>query len=156
MWSGPGEGEHIWLPNSYATILVPGEAVDGRFSLMEFGAAHHMSPPLHTHPQDETFFMLDGVMTFQLGEERLLLEAGATAVVPRGVRHTWRADSESVRMLVVSTPAGIDRLFRDLGFPAPSPTLPPPGAPERSLEEIEEICRLHRHDNYGPPIGPDE
>src|SRR3954470_16708093 len=36
MWSGLGEGEQRWFLGTLATIRVSGEAVDGRFALIEF------------------------------------------------------------------------------------------------------------------------
>jgi quercetin dioxygenase-like cupin family protein len=137
-----------------ATIIVAGEAVDDRLALIEFLAPRNLSPPLHTHPQDETFIILEGGLTFQLGDEPLFaVEAGATVVAPAGVRHTWRVDSDTTRMLVISTPAGLDRLFRDAGVPAHSATLPPPDAGP-APEIVEQALRTHRHDNLGPPIAP--
>src|SRR3954466_1715013 len=103
------EGERLWFVGTLATIKVPGEAVGGRFALLEFLLPHHASPPLHPHPQDETFTLLDGHMTVQAGDDRFELEAGGTAAVPMGVPHTFRVDSDSARMLVLSTPAGLER-----------------------------------------------
>jgi hypothetical protein len=63
-WSAPGEGERLWFVGTLATIRVPGEAVDGRFALIEFLFPRHASPPLHTHPQDESYerFVRDGAV----------------------------------------------------------------------------------------------
>ena len=36
LWSLAGEGEHIWFLGSLVTIKVPGEAVEGRCTLIEF------------------------------------------------------------------------------------------------------------------------
>jgi len=82
--SGPGEGERLWFVGTLATIRVPGEVVDGRFALIEFLFPHHASPPLHTHPQDESYFVLEGRLTVQAGDRRFELEAGAAAVFPPG------------------------------------------------------------------------
>ena len=60
------------------------------------------------------------------GAERFQLGPGAAAVVPRGVPHTFRVDSETARVLLLSTPAGIERFVRDASVPAAAPTLPPP------------------------------
>src|SRR5256885_11063161 len=104
-WSGPGEGERLWFLGTLATIRVPGEATDGRFALIEFLFPRHASPPLHTHPQDESYVVLEGHLTIQAGGRRIELEAGGAAVVPMGVAHTFRVDSETSRVLVLSTPA---------------------------------------------------
>src|SRR5947209_2727014 len=125
MASGPGEGERLWFLGTLAVIRVPGDATDGRFALIEFLFPHLASPPLHTHPQDESYIVLDGRLTVQAGSRRFELESGATAVVPMGVAHTFRVDSETARVLVLSTPAGLDRLVLDGSTRAERPTLPP-------------------------------
>jgi quercetin dioxygenase-like cupin family protein len=156
MWSAPGEGEHLWFLGTAATIKVPGEAVQGRFALIEFLFPHHASPPLHTHPQDESYFVLEGRLIVQAGERRFELEPGAAAVVPIGVAHTFRVDSETARVLVLSTPAGIERFVREGGVPASAPGLPPADAPRPSPQELDEIFRAHGQVNVGPPLGPQD
>ena len=75
--------------------------------------------------------MQEGLLTLQAGEQRIQLAAGAAAVVPMGVAHTFRVDSESARVLVLSTPAGLERLVRDGSVPATRQTLPPDQRPLR-------------------------
>ena len=53
--SNPGAGEQRWFLGTLATIRVPGEAVDGRFALIEFLFPQYASPSRHTHPQDESY-----------------------------------------------------------------------------------------------------
>src|SRR5213079_278950 len=125
-WSAPGEGERLWFVGTLATIRVPGEAVDGRFALIEFLFPQLASPPLHTHPQDESYFVLEGELTLQAGERRFELGPGGAAVVPAGVGHTFRVDSDTAKVLVLSTPAGIEQMVRDGAMAADSATLPPP------------------------------
>src|SRR3954449_6351629 len=128
-WSGREEGERLWFLGTLAVIKIPGEASGGRFALIEFLFPQHASPPLHTHPQDESYFVLEGRMTIQAGDQRFQLEAGAAAAVPIGVPHTFRVDSATARVLVLSTPAGLERMVRDGAMPASTPTLPPVDAP---------------------------
>jgi quercetin dioxygenase-like cupin family protein len=154
-WSGADEGEQRWFLGTLAVIRVPGDATDGRFALIEFLFPHLASPPLHTHPQDESYIVLDGRLTVQARSKRFELEAGATAVVPMGVAHTFRVDSETARVLVLSTPAGLDRLVLDGSTPAETPTLPPVDATRPSPDELERIFRAHGQVNVGPPLGPD-
>jgi quercetin dioxygenase-like cupin family protein len=155
-WSGPGEGERLWFLGTLATIKIPGEATDGRFALIEFLFPHGASPPLHTHPQDESYVVLEGRLTIQAGEQRFELEAGGAAVVPMGVAHTFRVDSDTARVLVLSTPAGLERFVRDGSVPATAATLPPPDAPRPSPEELEAVFRAHGQVNLGPPLGPED
>jgi quercetin dioxygenase-like cupin family protein len=153
-WSGAGEGEQLWLLGTLATIRVSGQATDERFALIEFLFPRHASPPLHTHPQDESYIVFEGLLTVQAGEQRFQLEAGAAAVVPMGVSHTFRVDSDTARVLVLSTPAGLERMIRDGSIPASAPTLPPNETPRPSPMRLESIFRAHGQVNLGPPLAP--
>ena len=64
-WSAAGDGESLWFLGTLATIRVPGQAVDDRYALLEFLFPHGASPPLHTHPQDESYVVLEGRLTIQ-------------------------------------------------------------------------------------------
>ena len=156
VWSAPEQGERLWFLGTLAIIRVPGEAVDGRFALIEFLLPRHASPPLHTHPQDESYIVLEGQLTVHAGSERFRLDAGATGVVPAGVAHTFRVDSDTARVLVLSTPAGIERFVRDGSVPAMAPTVPPAETPRPSPEQLEQIFRSHSQTNLGPPLAPDD
>jgi hypothetical protein len=135
---------------------VPADAVAGRYALMEFLLPHLASPPLHTHPQDESYFVLEGRLTIQAGEQRFELESGGAAAVPMRVPHTFRVDSDVARVLVLSTPAGIEGFVREAGVPASAPTLPPADAPRPSAEELDRIFAAHGQITVGPPLGPDD
>jgi quercetin dioxygenase-like cupin family protein len=155
-YSASGEGERLWFVGTLATIRVPGEAVDGRYALLEFLLPRHASPPRHTHPQDESYVVLDGRLTIEAGDRRFELGPGGTAAVPMGLAHTFRVDSDMARVLVLSTPAGLERLVRDAGVPATAPTLPPPATPRPSDQELARIFERHGQVNLGPALGPED
>jgi quercetin dioxygenase-like cupin family protein len=150
--SAAGEGEARWFLGTLATIRVPGESVGDRYALIEFVFPHGASPPVHTHPQDESYIVLDGALTIQAGDDRFELEPGGVAAVPAGVPHTFRVESETAQVLVLSTPAGLERMIRDASVPATERRLPPASAPRPSAEELEQIFREHGQVNFGPPL----
>jgi quercetin dioxygenase-like cupin family protein len=152
----PSEPEHRWFVGTLAIIRVPGEAVGGRFALIEFLFPRHASPPLHTHPQDESYVVHEGQLTLKLHDTRLELGAGGVAVAAMGTPHTFRVDSETARVFVLSTPAGLERFVRDGSTPAGSATLPPPDAPRPTAEELDRVFRDHGQINVGPPLLPGE
>ena len=155
-WTAPDEGERLWFLGTLATIKVPGEASHGRFALIEFLFPRYASPPLHTHPQDESYIVLEGTLTVKAGDQRFELTPGAAAVVPMGVAHTFRVDSDTARVLVLSTPAGLERMVRDGSVTATTPTLPPKGTARPSPERLEGVFRAHGQINVGPPLAPDD
>jgi quercetin dioxygenase-like cupin family protein len=156
IWAGTGAGEQRWFLGTLGTIMLPGEASDGRFALIEFLFPRGASPPLHTHPQDESYIVIEGRLTVHAGDEQFHLEPGGAAVVPIGIPHTFRVDSETARVLVLSTPAGLERLVRDCSVPAGAATLPPVDTPRPSPDELERIFREHGQVTVGPPLGPAE
>lgn len=69
-------------------------------------------PPLHHHAFDETFCILEGELTFQLGSERVVGHAGDTLFVPRGDHHTLaNLSAATARYLLVCTPGGFEQKF---------------------------------------------
>lgn len=69
-------------------------------------------PPLHHHAFDETFIVLEGELTFQLGDDRALGRAGDTLFVPRGDVHTLaNLSSGPARYLLICTPGGFEQKF---------------------------------------------
>jgi quercetin dioxygenase-like cupin family protein len=153
-WSESGGGQRRWFLGTLATIRLPGEASGGRLAVIEFLFPRHASPPLHTHPQDESYIVLDGELTIASAGERFTLTTNGVAVVPMGVPHTFRVDSDTARVLVLSTPSGLERMVIDASVPATAATLPPPDAPRPSPEELGRIFEAHGQVNCGPPLAP--
>jgi quercetin dioxygenase-like cupin family protein len=94
-------------------VLVRSEQSDGRVAVMDNRVgARFAGPRLHHHDFDELFCVLEGELTFQLGEQRVTRRAGELAFAPRGVHHTFanHGDREA-RTLIVCTPAGFERHF---------------------------------------------
>jgi mannose-6-phosphate isomerase-like protein (cupin superfamily) len=71
--------------------------------------------PWHVHHRDdEAWFVLEGALCVQSGEERVELAAGAAVLVPRGTPHTyWNPGPEPVRYLLIMTPR-IHRLIQQI------------------------------------------
>jgi quercetin dioxygenase-like cupin family protein len=153
-WSAPGDGEQWWFLGTLATIRVPGEAVGDRYALIEFQFPQWASPPRHTHPQDESYIVLEGSLTVVTDSERFVLAEGAAGAVPMGTGHTFRVDSKGARVLVLSTPAGLERMVRDASVPADASMLPPPDTPRPAPKELERIFTAHGQVNLGPPLEP--
>ena len=68
--------------------------------------------------------------------------------------HTFRVDSPTARMLVLSTPAGLEDFYRACAVPATAATLPPPDTPRPAPGRLRAIFAEHRVLDVGPPLGP--
>jgi quercetin dioxygenase-like cupin family protein len=152
----------LWFLGTVAHIRLDGEQTGGRFALWDAVLPRGAAPPLHSHPQDETFYLLEGEVTAWLVEhagdtewvesEAATCRVGAVVFAAGGTPHTFRVESDTARLLFLSTPAGIEDYVRSLAEPSAWPWLQPPAdgpriAPER-IQEVERKLGIVRH---GPP-----
>jgi quercetin dioxygenase-like cupin family protein len=147
--------EPLWFLGTLARIKLDGRQTGGRFALWDGEFPHGASPPLHSHPQDETFYVLEGEVTVWLGDgEPQVCRQGAVAFAPAGCPHSFRVESDTARMLFLSTPAGIEEYVTALAEPAQWPWLqPPPDGPRVSPERIAEVEERLGMVRHGPPPG---
>ncbi len=69
----------------------------------------------HRHNQsEETFYVLEGVLTVKLGDQLYHLRAGSYVFIPRGTPHAQgNLTDMPVRFITTVTPGGIEEFFRD-------------------------------------------
>ena len=127
-------------------VLLRSEQTEGQLSVIETAPARGVGPPLHHHPFDEAFYVLDGQLTFQLRDELLTAGPGELVFAPRRVPHTFANLSDApARQLIVCTPAGFERYFARMA--ADHQGVDPP---DWALQPLPEVTRV------GPPINPEQ
>jgi quercetin dioxygenase-like cupin family protein len=111
----PGDGEQlVWFD---ATITR--KASDPGIGVIECTIGAGEEPPLHVHDgEDEWFYLLDGRVTFHVGDENFDGVAGSFVSFPRGIPHTFTVESGTARFLILNTPGGFERMF-ELGPKTP-------------------------------------
>jgi mannose-6-phosphate isomerase-like protein (cupin superfamily) len=150
-----GEGEAWWWYGLLATIKATEEQTGGQYALVEILAPDGYESVLHVHHQeDEGFYILEGEMTFYVGDQTIKARPGSFLFGPKDVPHAFRVDSGPARLLFVLSPAGFEGLIRELGEPARSLTVPP--QPEEAPPDEAEMERLAASDaRYGAEsLGP--
>jgi mannose-6-phosphate isomerase-like protein (cupin superfamily) len=111
-------------------VRLRSEQTKGRLAVLENRvSADFAGPPLHVHPDfDEAFYVLEGELTFQFGDERRTASAGTLVFAPGETPHTYANHSgEEARVLLICTPAGFERYFDRLAAQFTG-TEPPPEA----------------------------
>jgi quercetin dioxygenase-like cupin family protein len=98
-----GGGVHRWLATSADT--------GGSFLLFEDEMGGGKSTPLHTHPADETMYVLEGDIRMHLDGAEHDVAAGGMAFAPRGVPHAFLVTSDSARVLWLHTPATCEGFY---------------------------------------------
>ncbi len=92
-------------------VLLRGEESDSQVAVVESTMpAGAPGPPLHSHAFDEAFYVLDGELTFQLGDRKSVANAGELVFARRGQPHTLSNPGDApARYLLIITPAGFER-----------------------------------------------
>lgn len=115
-----------WIDGLVEVVLTAAES-DGQLGMWSFTGAAGAAAPLHVHHnEDEQFHILEGTVTFFVGEERIEAGPGDVVNLPRGVPHAYHNTSE-VRAVGSCTPGGFEAFFLEAGKPPDSgdgPSIP--------------------------------
>jgi len=148
---GVGEGEARWWLGSLAIIKAAGKDTGGNYTLVEVMEPQGGDGPLHVHyREDEGFWILEGQLTFQIGDETLKAGPGSFIFGPKGVPHSYRVDVGPARILFILSPAGFEEFIYATSEPARSLTLPPPAESPPEAAEMESLAARARE--YGAEI----
>ena len=119
----------IWAFGDLMTIVLSGAETDGRAFVMRQVVPRHVRPPgLHRHANEDHLWSVEsGRGRFYVGDAVTEGGPGTIAWGPRGIPHAFSADTDELHVLVVTTPAGLETYFAEVGEPAGSDSPPAPG-----------------------------
>jgi quercetin dioxygenase-like cupin family protein len=139
-------GPCYWGPGDRYTFLVTGAQSNGAYFIMEGIIPPGGGPPLHIHHrEEECFYLLEGVIEITLGEKKFNATAGDFIQIPRGTIHKFQnVGSTTARMLLIFSPAGMDKYFEE--------TLEPVQDRSAAIPPISEAV-IARLVNAGPRHG---
>jgi quercetin dioxygenase-like cupin family protein len=111
--TGPGAGRTATNGRGSSTELkLVGEQTGGDWSVVEWRVRPGAEPPLHTHTrEDEALYVIDGAITVIVGDQRIDVEAGSYAALPKDVPHGFIVRGDEARLLVTLEPAGVEYFF---------------------------------------------
>ena len=93
-----GTGPAYWGPGELMTFLITGEETGGAFFMAEISVAPGGGTPPHIHHrEDESFHMLEGTLTIQVGGDTITASAGDFAFLPRGIAHSFKNTGDGLR-----------------------------------------------------------
>ena len=143
------EGEARWWFGALAEIKATAADTGGQMTIVEVTEHPGAEAPLHVHRRDdEGFWILEGEVTFGVGDETIEASAGDYVFGPRDIPHRFTVGDRGCRMLFILVPGGIEDVIRATSEPAPSRTLPPPPEAEPSPEEIEGLKAIVKEHGY--------
>jgi quercetin dioxygenase-like cupin family protein len=137
----PSQGRTVAVVGDVYRFLATGEDTNGKYALFEAVVPPGGGPPPHVHSREEEgFYVLQGQITFTIGEQRLTAGAGMFANMPVGTPHSFKNEgSEPARMLISVAPAGLEQMFFEVGVPLAegATTATPP-----MKEEIDKLLKV--------------
>ena len=144
---GPGEGAKISVRGDKYTFKAATQDTGGAYALLEIETvAGAGGPPAHMHErEDEAFYILEGELTFQIGDRTLRASAGTFAFAPRGIVHKFsNPSSKPAKALVIVSPGGFEKALEEMAQIVPRGDQPP------DLEKMLAIAEKYGLKIVGP------
>jgi mannose-6-phosphate isomerase-like protein (cupin superfamily) len=137
----PTEGRTISVVGDVYRFLATGDNTHGTYATWEAIVPPGGGPPPHVHSREEEgFYILEGEITLQAGDKRIVATAGMFVNMPIGLPHSFKNESnQPAKMLITVAPAGLENMFFEFGVPLAegSITALPP-----THEEIEKLLKI--------------
>jgi quercetin dioxygenase-like cupin family protein len=150
---GTEEGDLRWYMGCLFDWKAVAEQTGGRFSIVATTIRRGVEPPLHVHSrEDEAFYVLEGEIAFQVGDDIRTADPGSFVFAPRGIPHTFSLKTDVARTLILLAPAGLEEAFFEFSEPARERSLQPEPVPEPNLERVEARDRDFGVTYVGPPL----
>jgi len=139
----PTVGRTIGIVGDIYRFLAVSEETGGRYSMFEATVLPGGGPPPHVHRrEDETFFVLEGEITFQVGDERRVAKPGTFVHMPIGNLHAFKNETdEPAKMLISFAPAGLEEMFFEVGRELAHGELPDEPSPQEIERMLEAASR---------------
>ena len=95
------------------TVLASG-AQTGSYEIFRQVGPEGSGPPPHTHPWDESFYVIDGEIMFSINDHQETAVPGTLVHLPAGTKHWFRFGNGGGEMLSITSREGASHLFTDL------------------------------------------
>ncbi|MBD1913220.1 MULTISPECIES: cupin domain-containing protein [unclassified Leptolyngbya] len=109
--------QSFWFFGSHLTIVADHTTTGGKYDLIEgyFPPGSQTPPHLHTR-YSEQLYVLEGEFTVWAGENKMVLKAGESFLIPIGTPHVVAAlGDQPARGLIVAAPSAFARLIEAAG-----------------------------------------
>ena len=151
--AGPGEGPAFSAVGDVYRFLATGEQTGGAYVLSEARVLPGGGPPPHIHRrEDEAFFILEGEITFMLGDKKVVARPGSFIQGPRGIPHAFKNENAApARMLILVTPPGFEQFMAEIAQPVPSFDSPPLPVTPADIQKLLVVAPKYGIEILPPP-----
>ena len=148
------EGLSISMVGDTYRVIVSGEQTNGAYALIDMLIPPEGGPPPHSHVTfQESFYILDGQIEVITKEKKYIATKGSYVNIPfKGPIHKFTNKTDKIaHILCLLTPAGMEKMFEEIGKPVAVNTfLPPPQMTPEELKQIQSIAEKYGQKLYSP------
>jgi len=134
----PSQGRTFAVVGDVYRFLATGEETDGKYAMWEAIVPPGGGPPPHIHSrEEESFYILEGQITFTIDDEQIVATAGTFANMPVGSRHSFKNETDqTARMILSVAPAGLEKMFFETGVPLAEGSTQAPPPTQAEIERL--------------------
>ena len=144
-----GEGDSILVMTDLVTVKVRSKVDGAAFAFSEVSTPPLGGPPaLHRHPDQETFYVLEGMFRFDtIQDDRpssVEATSGAVIHIPGMVWHNYKNIGKTPgKLLVLLQPGGMIEFFKELGVAVGDQANPPRPSGPPDMARAMAIMQKH-------------
>jgi quercetin dioxygenase-like cupin family protein len=128
-------------------LVLPLESAAG-YCIMKGTIPPGVSVPLHSHPDDESFFLLSGRLQAldqrKDGSKWINMNAGDFHHVPQDVRHAWKNKSNEPAVAIIVTTPRPGRFFQEIERPVTADAFSQAPSPA-DIQRFVEVAARYDH-----------
>ena len=113
----PGQGRSYYFGQDLYIFKAIGEETGEAYALCEITVAPQGGTPPHRHTREnESFYVQEGELEFQIDEHTLIATTGTFLHSPKGQIHRFtNMTAKPAKLLVWVTPAGFEKFIAEVG-----------------------------------------
>ncbi|QDU76024.1 Quercetin 2,3-dioxygenase [Bremerella volcania] len=136
------EGTRVAVVGDLYRYLATGNETGGAYAMIDALIPPGGGPPPHVHSrEEESFFVLEGEITFRLDGEVVVAGPNTFLNMPIGSLHSFRNESgQPARMLITLAPAGLEKMFLEVGKVLTTEEEPPQPPTEEEIHKLLEVA----------------
>jgi mannose-6-phosphate isomerase-like protein (cupin superfamily) len=136
--SMPADRINVGVGADTYSIIMKGSDTDDKLAFIDMLIPPGGGPMPHAHECEETFYVLEGEVALFCRDARTLATAAAAVNIPGWAPHCFRnLSSVPARLFCIVSPAGLERLFLEIGPRVATRTTPPPAPDAATLAELK-------------------
>ena len=148
------DGDSVSIVGDTYRIIVGSEQTSGAYSLVDMLIPPSGGPPPHSHVKfQEAFYIIDGEIEVITKDRKYTATKGSHVNIPfNGPVHKFiNKTDKTTHMLCLITPAGMEKMFQEIGKPVVADTfLPPPHLTPEEQKQLQSIAEKYGQKLYPP------